>query len=214
MKRNTLQKVKDFLTFPLRALTLFENDKWSFSSLASERFDYVSKEVIGYCLDVGCGRHNRFISEYLHGNGKGIDIYPYDGLTKENLVEDITHFPFEDKSFESITFIANFNHIPIPMRNIEVGEAYRCLKSNGKIIITMGHPLAEILAHQVVFLYDRLFRTEYDLDSERGMNEEETLYVHDSEIIERLQCAGFKQIEKKYFFTQWGLNHLLAGRKI
>jgi len=39
------------------------------SSLQSERFDYVSKEVIGYCLDVGCGRYNRFVKEYHNANG-------------------------------------------------------------------------------------------------------------------------------------------------
>ena len=65
VERNTAQKVRDFLTFPMRALTLFLHDRWGLSSLASERFDYVSREVIGYCLDVGCGRYNRLVNDYL-----------------------------------------------------------------------------------------------------------------------------------------------------
>ncbi len=69
-RRKKIQKIKDFLTFPIRAFTLFINDKWGLLSLASERFDYVANEVIGYCLDVDCGRNNRFINEFLAGNGK------------------------------------------------------------------------------------------------------------------------------------------------
>ena len=127
------------------------------SSLASERFDYVRKEVIGYCLDVGCGRYNRFITEYCDGNGRGIDVYLYDGLSEKNIVKDISHFPFEDRNFDSITFIANLNHIPKPLRDVELAEAYRCLKSGGNIIVTMGNPLAEILVHKVVMLHDSVF---------------------------------------------------------
>src|SRR5438309_4593223 len=76
MRRNVLQKWKDFITFPVRALTLFHSDRCGLSCLSSERFDYVAGEVRGYCLDVGCGRYNRFILEYLRGNGKGIDVFP------------------------------------------------------------------------------------------------------------------------------------------
>ena len=57
--RSLLRRLADFLTFPLRAMTLFEKDKWGLSSLASDRFRYVAREVRGYCLDVGCGRRVR-----------------------------------------------------------------------------------------------------------------------------------------------------------
>ncbi len=71
-----MQKLKDFVSFPVRAVTLFHDDRWGLSSLATERFDYVRREVQGYCLDVGCGRHNRFVTEHLGGNGVGIDVFP------------------------------------------------------------------------------------------------------------------------------------------
>jgi hypothetical protein len=64
MLRTRSQHVKDFLTFPLRAFTLFHDDRWGLSSLASERFDYVAAEVRGRSLDVGCGYGNRFITGY------------------------------------------------------------------------------------------------------------------------------------------------------
>jgi len=167
------QKLRDFITFPVRAFALFYEDKAGLSSLASERYDYVAREVAGVCLDVGCGRHNRFVSEYLDGNGKGIDVFRYEGLTDENLVDDLTHFPCADESFDSVTFIANINHVPKSLRNVELSEANRVLRPGGNIIITMGNPIAEILVHKVVWLYDKLFSTNFDMDSERGMSEEE-----------------------------------------
>jgi len=45
------------------------------------------------------------------------------------------------------------------------------------------------------------------------MDEEEEYYLTDSEIIKRLSLAGFKNISKKYFFTQWCLNHLFVAWK-
>ena len=203
----------DFITFPFRALALIETDRWGMSSLASERYDFVSREVIGYCLDVGCGKNNRFVTEYLHGNGKGIDIYPYEGLTEEHLLENLDTFPFEDETFDSVTFIANLSHIPESKRDQEFKEAYRVLKPGGNIIGTMGNPLAEILTHKVVWFYDKVFKTNFDMDSQRGMSEEESYYLLDTEILDRFGRAGFKRICKKYFWTQWGLNHLFVGWK-
>jgi SAM-dependent methyltransferase len=212
-KRQSMQKIKDFLTFPLRSVTMFYADRWGLSSLASERYDYVSREVTGYCLDVGCGRCNRFIKEFLHGEGKGIDVFQYDGLSPDNIVKDMSRFPFEDNTFDSVTFIANLNHIPLHSRDIELSEAYRVLKTNGNIIITMGNPVAEILAHKAIAFYDKIFGTTYDIDEERGMREDEEYYIRDPEIIARLNRAGFGNIKKKFFGTQWFLNHLFVAWK-
>ena len=212
-KRARTQKLRDFIFFPLRAITLHDRDRWGLTSLASERFDYVAREITGYCLDVGCGKNNRFINEYCGGHGKGIDVYPYEGLLDENIISDMSQFPFGDASFDSITFIANLNHIPRSLRDIELKEAFRCLRPSGNIIVTMGNPLAEILVHKVVHWHDKFFGTNYDMDAERGMDEEEEYYLTDSEIIKRLSLAGFNNISKKYFLTQWGLNHLFVAWK-
>jgi len=212
-KRSKIQLVVDTLAFPLRAFTLFHYDKWGFSSLSSERYDYAARYVIGRCLDVGCGRHNRFVEEYLGGNGVGIDVYEYEGLSDEHVVSDLSEFPFDDGEFDTVTFLANINHIPKSMRDRELSEAWRCLSSKGNVIVTMGNPLAEVVVHKVVWFYDKLFGTNNDMDSERGMDEEEEYYLNDREIVSRLRKAGFGNIQKKYFFTQWGLNHLFVGWK-
>jgi SAM-dependent methyltransferase len=210
-RRGRTQRLIDFVTFPIRALTLFERDRGPLSSLATERYDYVSREVAGRCLDVGCGRQDRFIREWCGGEGAGIDVFPYEGLKPAQILADPTRFPFPDASFGTVTFIANLNHVPEPLRDCELAEAHRCLVPGGRIVVTMGNPLAEILVHRVVALYDRVFGTRWDVDSERGMGDEEAYYLLDGEIVARLRRAGFGAIRKKRFWTQWGLNHLLVG---
>lgn len=212
-ERSTWQKIKDFITLPARSLFLYEGRRFGLSSTQDERFEYAAKEVKGYCLDVGCGKYNRFIKVFLNGNGKGIDLFPYEGLTAENLVNDLTHFPFPDATFSSVTFIANFNHIPKGDREVELAEALRCLKPGGNVIITMPSPIAGILVHKFVHWYDHIFGTHYDVDTIRGMHHDEEFYVTDREIRGRLEEAGFKNITKKYFFTQWGMNHSFVGWK-
>jgi SAM-dependent methyltransferase len=213
MPRRNARKIKDFFSFPLRAFTLFHNDRWGFSSLASERFDYVAAEVMGYCLDVGCGFNNRFVKEYLRGNGRGIDVFPYEGLTAENIVPNLSHFPFASETFESVTFIANINHAPESQRDAELLEAWRVLKPGGNIILTMGLPIVEVIIHRVVWFYDHLLGFRVDMDSERGMGGEEAYFLTDSEIRERLIRTGFKRVIRKHFLTQWGLNSLYVGWK-
>jgi ubiquinone/menaquinone biosynthesis C-methylase UbiE len=211
--RTRSQRLKDLLTFPLRALTLFHDDRWGLSSLASERFDYVAAEVQGVCLDIGCGYGNRFIRDILKGNGIGIDVFPYEGLARENIVKDLTHLPFPDASFDSVTFIANINHAPRSQRDAELAEAFRVLRDGGNILLTMGLPVIEVMVHKVVWAYDRFLGTRVDMDSERGMQEGEDYYLTDAEIRERLGRAGFGRIERKPFRTQWGMNRLYIGWK-
>ena len=108
--------------------------------------------------------------------------------------------------------MANINHIPKPDRDVELAEAYRCLKPGGNIIIQTANPIASILAHLVTDLHDKIFGT-INADSERGMHEDETLFITESELKQRLLKAGFKEIKKKNFSTQWFLNSLYVGWK-
>jgi len=212
--RNRFQKCKDFFTFPFRAFTLFENDKFGLSSLQTERYDYVAHEVVGKCLDIGCGRNNRFVNDFLKGNGVGIDVFQYEGLKKENIVKDMTNLPFKDNEFNTVTLIANINHIPRSIRIKELKEIFRVIKNGGILIVTMGNPVVEVVVHKVVWLYDKYLKTNVDVDTERGMEEDEEYYLTDECIKSLLKKVGFKKIKKKYFITQWGLNHLFVGCKI
>lgn len=211
--RSFFQKTIDFVTFPIRALAIIHDDWGGLSSLDTERFEYITKEVTGYCLDVGCGRHNRLITRFLNGNGIGIDVFKYDGLTDDQIVDDITKFPFDSNTFDSITYSAVISHIPKSQRDIEMAETYRCLKPGGNVIITEGNPVAQVLTHKLVEFYDKFLGTNIDIDSERGMHEEEAYFLTNTEIRKRLRTAGFVDIQLKYFWTQWGLNHLFVGWK-
>lgn len=212
--RSAIQKIIDFITFPCRATVLHDGiDRWGLTSLASERYDYVCRHVIGYCLDVGCGPYNRLVTQFLAGQGRGIDVHPYPGLTDENVVKDISCFPFDDGRFSSVAFVANINHVPKSLRDTELAESLRVLKAGGNIIITMGRPWVEILVHKLVAFYDKKLGTKLDLDSERGMSEEEDYYVSRQEITERLLRVGFENIQRRLFWTQWGMNQLFIGWK-
>jgi hypothetical protein len=58
-----------------------------------------------------------------------------------------------------------------------------------------------------------MFGTKLDMDSERGMHKEEEYFLLDSEIRDRLRRAGFTDIRKRHFVTQWALNHLFVAWK-
>lgn len=213
IQRSRARKLLDCLCFPVRALTLFHKSSLGLTSLADERFDLVASEARGHTLDIGCGRDNRFIAHFLRGRGRGIDVFAYDGLSPDHLVPDLTRLPFPDASFDTVTFIANINHCPEPDRDAELAEAFRILRPGGRIIITMGHPLAEIAVHKLVWLYDRLLGTRLDVDTERGMKDQEAYYLTDREILSRLSRAGFAPARKRYFWTQWFLNHMFIAPK-
>lgn len=216
-KRSIFKKTIDTIAFPIRALVVTGRTEYRFlglSSFSDERFDYVASEVSGYCLDVGCG-YNRFIREYCDGHGIGIDVFPYEGIDKKYIFEDLTSLPFSDNTFDTVTFIANVNHIPKKDRDKELGEAYRCLRPGGKIVITSPNPLASYIAHHMGFAYYNIIY--YGLLHKPNIpghaEGDDDLSVSDKEIFNRLKKIGFKNIRTKYFVTQWFLNHTIIAEK-
>jgi catechol 2,3-dioxygenase-like lactoylglutathione lyase family enzyme len=77
----------------------------------------------------------------------------------------------------------------------------------------MGVPVVEVIVHRLVWFYDRFLGFHVDMDTERGMAEEEAYFLRDSEIRERLERAGFQRVIRKPFRTQWGLNRLYVAWK-
>lgn len=211
--RSAQQLVIDFVTFPVRAVLPVQESRWGLTSRPDERFDYVARYVTGRVLDIGCGRNNTFVRRHAPPGSIGIDVFAYEGLTSDQIVEDMTNLPFEDQSFDTVTFIANVNHIPSGDRAAEFAEAFRVLRPGGRTIVTMGSKVAEVLVHRMVHTYDRVFGTNLDMDGERGMHEDEEFHLDDHEIRRLLTDAGFIDIHKHRFTTQWGLNHLFLGTR-
>lgn len=208
-------KIPDFLFFPVRALFVHEENRWGLTSLRYERMAYAAKETTGYTLDVGCGRHNKFIREFLGGNGKGVDAFLREGLTDDQVIKDPAHFPFPDNTFDSATFISSLNHIPRDLRLSELKETYRCLKPGGKIVVTMGTWLIKSLSYPWVAFYDWLFKSDFNWDvaGRGGMRNSEAAFLSKKTILSLLTEAGFKNRTVKRFPTQWWLHFLFTAHK-
>jgi SAM-dependent methyltransferase len=206
------RRLLNFTTFPFRAVTVMQRDRGGLQSLRSERFSYVAEETVGRCLDIGCGPENRFISRW-HPHGVGIDVFGYEGLDESQIVTDMTELPFEDGSFDTVTLIAALNHVPEPLRVPELREMRRVLRPHGRLVLTMGNAIAERAVHKLVHTYAHALGTHEDMDTERGMDHDESFSVSPSEIRALLEEAGFASVRRRRFWTQWGLNSLYIATR-
>lgn len=165
------------------------------------RFEMVMGEVRGKLLDIGCGE-NRFVGMYRStgGTGTGIDVYPWKNV--DLVVPDTLSLPFDGGSFDTVTFIASFNHIP--GREKVLKEARRILAPGGRVVITMLTPGISRIWHAYAY---------WDKDQhERGMKEGEVWGIGENEMKALLVGAGFKIAKHRRF--AWGLNHLYVGEAI
>ncbi|WP_152971222.1 class I SAM-dependent methyltransferase, partial [Rhizobium ecuadorense] len=59
------------------------------------------------------------------------------------IVENCRQLPFEDRSFDTVCFVACLNHIP--ERKQALAESWRILKPGGRLIVTMiGRRIGEV----------------------------------------------------------------------
>jgi SAM-dependent methyltransferase len=149
----------------------------------------------GRVLDVGCGR-NLLVERYRAsgGDGVGVDVYPWPGV--DEVVQDSSHLPFVDGSFDTVTFVACLNHIP--NREAVLAEARRLLAPGGRVVLTNLTPRLSRIWHAWAF---------WDADQhERGMEEGEVWGFTDAELTEMLERNRFEISQRAAF--SWGLNHL------
>src|SRR5262245_46025913 len=115
--------------------------------------------VVGRLLDIGCGT-NLLVKEYK--NGLGVDVYPWPGV--DLVVTDSAKLPFEPASFNTVSMLAAFNHIP--NREDVIVESARILGPKGRILVTMLTPKISRVWHFI--------RSPWDPDQhERGMHHDE-----------------------------------------
>lgn len=192
-KKNLLQSLWDLIGIPFR-FVLFDQ-KWlprfGWTTLEEERIQKVLPFISGYLLDIGAGP-NTLVKRY--GNGVGVDVFDWGGDAL--VVQDTSDLPFEDQSFDIITFIACLNHIPNRLEVLR--EARRLLKPDGKVIITMINPILGNIGHAIWW---------YSEDKERGgMKEGELGGMWTKDIVVLLREARFQLTEHRRF--QFGLNHI------
>jgi ubiquinone/menaquinone biosynthesis C-methylase UbiE len=199
----------NFLLFPFRALFIPEESKWGLLSLRDERMMAVASYCAGKVLDIGCGPGNYFVQHFIGtSNGLGIDIYPYEGV--ENVVDDMSHLPFEDNSYDTVTLIAVGGHIPKPNRVAEFKEFARILKPAGKLIMTEGEPITQWINHKWYSIFYAILGKK-DMDSERGMDAEEEYCMPYHEIVQYLNTSPLRFRQQVKF--QWGLNNIYIAEK-
>jgi len=191
------QHIYDFFGIPFRMILLPDkvSRKFGLTSLQEERMRAVLQLITGKLLDIGAG-DNLLVN--IYGNGTGIDVFDFGGGA--TIVEDTRRLPFEDESFDTITFLACLNHIPY--RQEALTEAFRLLKPGGKIIATMISPLLGKIGHKIWW---------YSEEKHRGMADGEEMGIGRADMYRLLENAGFTDIREQSFL--YHMNHLYHGTK-
>jgi len=165
------------------------------------RIGIIKINTTGKLLDIGCGT-NRLSMEY-RSQGKdavGVDVYDWGNV--DLVVKDTSSLPYDDASFDTISFVACLNHIP--NRADVLTEARRLLSPNGRILITNLTPFISRIWHAYAY---------WDADQhERGMSEGEVFGFTSKELINLLEENGLTIVARKKF--SWDLNELFICQKI
>src|SRR6266852_5519713 len=166
--------------------------QWVVSYLEQKRTRVVARAVRGRLLDVGCG-HNLLVK--LLGQGVGVDVYPWEGI--DTVIDDAARLPFDDSSFDTVTFVACLNHIP--NREAALREAVRVVTRDGQVLVTMIGPTISRVWHRLMLKYDRD-------QTERGMKDGEVWGLTGQEISRMAAAAGLRV--RKVVPFEFGLNRL------
>jgi SAM-dependent methyltransferase len=156
----------------------------------------VLAHVHGRLLDVGCGP-NKLVK--AHGDGVGVDVHPWPGV--DQVVENSAKLPFEDGSFDSVSFVACLNHIPNRLDALR--EARRVLKPDGRLVATMITPTISVVWHRIIRPWD-------DDQTDRGMKAGEVWGISRREMVRLLEAAGFEKVEMHRFIL--GQNTLYVAK--
>jgi SAM-dependent methyltransferase len=187
------QAIWDFIGIPAR-LVLFPPEwlqRCGWTTLEAERMNHVLPEIRGRLLDIGAGP-NTLVKRY--GNGTGVDVFDWGGGAL--VVENTAKLPFEDRSFDTIAFIACLNHIP--NRQEALHEARRLLTPGGRVVMTMINPVLGGVGHAIWW---------YSEDKHRGgMLPGEVGGLWTRDIVRMCAAAGLR-LEKHQRFV-YGMNHL------
>lgn len=110
--------------------------------LSTWRARAVLPHVSGRLLDLACG-DNRLVR--AHGSGVGADIVDYRHV--DVVCPDLTHLPFRDAEFDTVTILAALNYFADPIAVLR--EVRRLLKPDGTLLITLLSKRVSRLWHRV-----------------------------------------------------------------
>jgi len=99
------------------------------------RAELIKQEIMGACLDVGCGYYGKFHQVIDGPNIYGIDISREFLEGMDRVVQgDAQRLPFRGCVFGTVVAGDVIEHLPEP--GLLVREAYRALRQGGRLIIT------------------------------------------------------------------------------
>jgi SAM-dependent methyltransferase len=171
--KSFLQKLVDLIGAPLRMVLLPDGtcERFHLTSLRGERLAVVLPEVQGRLLDVGAG-DNQLVALYKKFDSPaepepsvGVDVV--DWGSEYILVKRSDDLPFSDASFDTVTFVACLNHIS--ERAGALIEAFRLLRPNGRVVVTMIGPLIGKVGH-ALWWYSEDKHRDVDEHEEMGMS--------------------------------------------
>jgi SAM-dependent methyltransferase len=207
--KSALRHAIDFVAAPLRMVLLPDRiaERLGLTSLRAERFAAVLPELVGRVLDVGAGDNAllRLYRESSAAQGKsdgavessvGIDVVDWGGGCV--VVPSCERLPFEDASFDTVSFVACINHIP--ERRAALSEARRVLRPQGRVAITMINRRLGGIGHRIWW---------YSEDKHRAVALGEVDGMDRAEVLALLRSAGFNRIRDRGFV--YGLNRLYVA---
>lgn len=157
-------------------------------------------------LDIGCGVNASFLKLISSDikEGYGIDFKVKSNINIANIktskmtLDD--SLPFADNSFEVVTMLAVLEHIEKEQEIL--GEIYRVLKPNGKLVITVpsiwAKPVLEFLAFKI------------NIVSQAEIKDHKRYYTRKT-LQQVLNTVGFKEFQHHYF--QLGMNNFSTVTK-
>ena len=189
---------KNIISLPIRLAFSHETvNRFGLRSVRDERYAIVRNHCKGRLLDIGCG-NNQLVKDYGH-DSVGVDVWDFGGGTL--IVENTANLPFDNSSFQTVTFVASLNHIP--NRGQVIRESYRLLSNDGLLLVTMINPFWGAIRHKLA---------KWDKDQrEREMKKGEKMGLSHEELISIVEKGGFRLI-KRLRFLLW-INNLYIFRK-
>lgn len=190
--------VLNTIFLPFRLVFSHETvNRFGLRSMRDERYQIVANNARGRLIDIGCG-NNGLVR--LYGNDSvGIDVFDFGGGAV--ILNDTSKLPFEDKSFNTATFVACLNHIT--NREKVLQEVRRVLTDDGIVCVTMLTPVIGLIRHKLAW---------WDPDqNDRGMKSDEDMGLSTSYLLDLFYKAGFQLIKKQKFVL--GLNNFYLFRK-
>jgi ubiquinone/menaquinone biosynthesis C-methylase UbiE len=160
-------------------------------------------------LDFGCGNQNLLLNQVKHiiARGVGIDSH-LDNVAADNNISYLQHeflkkLPLKENSFDVITMLAVYEHIPLDKTADLLTEFYRVLKQNGILIMTVpapfSRPILEFLAFNIKVI------------SSTQIADHKKYYTRKC-LIRDLRASKF-ELSEHHYFQLWCNNFLIARKE-